>query len=84
MNLILDRILIDRYGHEKVLIPDIQNYQERLLANRKVIYTKVVRLMDDLKKWMKEKLPWIIIVCLMYNLLKVKISAASFSMKGYK
>lgn len=40
--------------------------------------------MDDVKKWMKEKLPWIIIACLMYQLLKVKINAASFSMKVYK
>ena len=40
--------------------------------------------MDDIKKWLKDKLPWIIIVCLLYHLLKVKINAVSFSMKNYK
>lgn len=39
---------------------------------------------DRFKKWVKEKLPWIIILVLLYHLFKVKINFFSHKFKDYK
>lgn len=39
---------------------------------------------NRLKKWLKEKLPWIIILILLYHLFKVKVRFFSLKFKDYK
>jgi hypothetical protein len=36
------------------------------------------------RRWVRQKLPWIIILVLLYHLLKVKMNFFSFNFKDYK
>lgn len=36
------------------------------------------------KKWIRERLPWIIVLILLYHLLKVKLSFFNFRFEDYK
>jgi hypothetical protein len=51
---------------------------------RQAISIQKRSLVNRVKKWIKEKLPWIIILVLLYHLFKVKVNFFSFKFKDYK
>lgn len=55
------------------------------MMNAKVhLYIRNDNVTVKIKKWVKEKLPWIIILILLYHLFKVKLNFFSLKFKDYK
>ena len=77
VNVALERILFEKYGFEK-------NYKERMAAAKKFNSSKHWRWTEEAKKWIKERIPWIIVVLLLYHLLRVKINVFNLLFEKYK
>lgn len=55
-----------------------------MMNSKVLLYLKNDSMIVKIKKWLKEKLPWIIILVLLYHLFKVKLYFFSFKFKDYK
>ena len=77
VNVVLDKILNEKFGREK-------NYQERLMSSKKARYPKSWKWAELLKKWLKERIPWILVVLLLYHLVRVKLNVFNILFEKYK
>lgn len=69
----------------KYLIKITQKYALRLRNTKKYESpTKLARLLERLKIWLRLSYPWIIIFLLLYHLVRVKISVFYMLMEKYK
>ena len=77
VDVILDQILCQKFDKEK-------NYRERRAALRKIKYPKNLEWLEYIKKWMRQKLPWVIVVLLLYHLVRVKLNVFNMLFEKYK
>lgn len=81
----LDKIIKEKYLKDEVFNKITQKYALRLKNTKKYSSpTKVARLLERLKLWLRMSYPWIIIFLLLYHLVRVKISVFFMLMEKYK
>lgn len=77
VNVLLDQILKGRYNETK-------GYRERVIAAKQSGVGLKENRWAKVRRWVKQKMPWIIILVLLYHLFKVKVNFFSFNFKDYK
>ena len=59
-------------------------YMERVLQSQETMAELRRGLWVQVRRWLREKLPWIIILILLYHLFKIKVKFFSSRFKDYK
>lgn len=84
VNIIMDQMLLARYGKEKVLFCIMKMYLERIEQAKYAKAQFNAGFWVQIRRWLREKVPWIIILILLYHLFKVKVNFFSVKFKDYK
>ena len=77
-------MLLARYGKEKVLFCIMKMYLERIEQAKHAKAQFNAGMWVQMRRWLREKVPWIIILILLYHLFKVKVNFFSVKFKDYK